>query len=262
MFTKEFLKQQLRDMGLCPTDTVTIHTSMKAIGEVEGGADTVIDAFCEYLDEGLFLVPTHTWSYVRRSQPIYDVRSTPACIGALPRVAANREDGYRSLHPTHSLWGHGKDAEGYLQGEERLLTPCAPHSAYGRLADVGAKILLIGVGNDKNTFIHAVEEMGDVPNRLSEDPLELTVIDREGKEISVPMRRHFCTESSDVSRQFVNFEPALIACGAQTLGKLGNAEVRIVDARKCREVILRILSRADHDLCISFEEIPEEYYLP
>ena len=54
-------------MGLCSTDTVTIHTSMKAIGEVEGGADTVIDAFCESLDEGLFLVPTHTWSYVRRS---------------------------------------------------------------------------------------------------------------------------------------------------------------------------------------------------
>ena len=135
------------------------------------------------------------------------------------------------------------------------------HGSIGKLYEENAKILLVGLDLVKATFIHAVEEMADVPNRLSEEPLELTVVDREGKEIPVPMHRHFCTESRDVSRQFVNFEPALIACGAQTLGKLGNAEVRVVDARKCREVILRILSRADHDLCISLEEIPEEYYL-
>ena len=45
MFTKEQLKEQIRQMGIQPNDTVLIHTSMKAIGEVEGGADTVIDAF-------------------------------------------------------------------------------------------------------------------------------------------------------------------------------------------------------------------------
>ena len=262
MFTKEHRKKQLAELGLCQNDTVTVHTSMKAIGEVEGGADTVIDAFCETLCEGLFLVPTHTWANVGRSQPVYDVRSTPACIGALPRTAATRRDGYRSLHPTHSLWGHGKGAEEYLRGEEAFCTPCAPTSAYGRLAEVGAKILLIGVGNDKNTFIHAVEEMADVPNRLSSEPLSLTVIDHNGNAIPVSMHRHFCTETNDVSRYFVNFEPALVACGAQTLGKLGNAQVRVVDAKKCRDVILEILSQAERDLCISYLEIPKEYYLP
>ena len=261
MFTKEHLKKQLAELGLCQNDTVTVHTSMKAIGEVEGGADTVIDAFCEYLCEGLFLVPTHTWANVGRSQPVYDVRSTPACIGALPRAAAMRRDGYRSLHPTHYLWGHGKGAEDYLRGEEAFCTPCDPRSAYGRLAEMGAKILLIGVGNDKNTFIHGVEEMADLPNRLSPEPVELTVIDHNGNSVPVLMHRHFCTEATDVSRYFVNFEPALVACGAQTLGKLGNAQVRVVDAKKCRDVILGILSRADRDLCTSYLEIPREYYL-
>jgi len=261
MLTKEALKKQLGELGLRPDDTVTIHTSMKAIGKVEGGADTVIDAFCEYLSEGLFLVPTHTWACVGLSQPVYDVRSTPACIGALPRTAALRKDGYRSLHPTHSLWGHGKGAEEYLRGEEALCTPCAPTSAYGRLAEAGAKILLIGVGNDKNTFIHAVEEMADLPNRLSPEPLALTVIDHNGNAIPVSMHRHFCTETNDVSRYFVNFEPALTDCGAQTLGKLGNAEVRVVDAKKCRDVILGVLSRANRDLCTSYLEIPKEFYL-
>ena len=36
--TKKELQKQLSDMGLQPTDTLLMHSSMKAIGEVEGGA--------------------------------------------------------------------------------------------------------------------------------------------------------------------------------------------------------------------------------
>lgn len=60
MYTKEELKLQLQRMNIQKDDTILIHTSMKAIGPVENGADGVIDAFCEYLEDGLFLVPTHT----------------------------------------------------------------------------------------------------------------------------------------------------------------------------------------------------------
>ena len=50
MHTKFDLQHQLRAMGILPTDTVLIHTSMRAMGLVEGGADGVLDAFgdCEY----------------------------------------------------------------------------------------------------------------------------------------------------------------------------------------------------------------------
>ena len=118
MFTIEQLKEQIRAMGIEKDDTVLIHTSMRAVGPVEKGANGVIDAFCQVLSEGLFLVPTHTWAVVNRANPVYDVRSTVPNIGALPSVAAFRPDGIRSLHPTHSIWGHGADAEEYLRGEE------------------------------------------------------------------------------------------------------------------------------------------------
>lgn len=59
-YTKEDLKRQLAEMGIKPNDTVIIHTSFKAVGEVDGGPHAFIDAFCEYLSEGLFLVPTQT----------------------------------------------------------------------------------------------------------------------------------------------------------------------------------------------------------
>ena len=44
MYKKEDLLEQLREMKIKPTDTVMMHSSMKAVGEVDGGAETVLDA--------------------------------------------------------------------------------------------------------------------------------------------------------------------------------------------------------------------------
>ena len=262
MFTKEQLKQQMQEMGLTSRDTVMIHTSLRAIGEVENGADGVIDAFCEYLKDGLFLVPTHTWANVNQDQPVYDVNKTVPCIGTLPRVATFRKDGIRSLHPTHSVWAHGKGAEEFIANEENIHTPMTEGFVWSRLAKVHAKILLIGVRNDKNTFIHTIDELADLPDRLRTEPYDVKILDWEGKVHNSYMRGHFCSRSDDVSRQYVNFEKPLMEMGAQTFGKLGNAEVRIVDAALCQEVILRIYSRAKEDLCIEYREIPRELYEP
>ena len=48
MYTKAELKQQLQNAGLTGKETILIHSSMKAIGEVESGADTVLDAWTGY----------------------------------------------------------------------------------------------------------------------------------------------------------------------------------------------------------------------
>ena len=260
MFTKEFLKEQIRAMGILPTDTVLIHTSMRAIGQVENGADGVIDAFREVLSDGLFLVPTHTWGNVNRETPHYDVRTTPSCIGALPTAAVFRKDGFRSLHPSHSIWGYGKNAEEFLRGEEKLLDPMPPGSAWSRLAEVGAKILLLGVENNRNTFIHAVDEWMDLPDRLVNPDYTKYIHDVNGNVYETRMKIHHCSKTNDVSRYFVNFEKPLVELGAQGFGKFGNAEVRIVDAAKCRDVICKIWKHADRDICVDYMEIPEEWY--
>ena len=260
MFSKEELMEQIRAMGITPWDTVLIHTSLRAVGQVENGADGVIDAFRDYLSEGLFLVPTHTWANVNRANPVYDVRQSVPCIGTLPRVAAFRPDGIRSLHPTHSIWATGKNAAEYVRNEENAGTPGAPGFAWDRLAEVNAKILLIGVGLDRNTFIHAVEEAAKVPDRLDPEPWEVTIIDWQGQELRRPYAPHRCSRSIDVSRQYVNFEKPLLDTGAMKFGKLGNAVVRVVDANACKQTIMKICARATEDLCIEFREIPEELY--
>ena len=54
MHTKESLKKQLAAMGLTGEETILIHSSMKAIGETQKGADTVLDALMEFFEKGLF----------------------------------------------------------------------------------------------------------------------------------------------------------------------------------------------------------------
>ena len=261
MITKEQLKADLQTMGIQPSDTVLIHTSLKAVGQVEGGADGFIDAFCEYLSDGLFLVPTHTWNDVNADHPYYDVSTSVPCIGTVPKVAAFRKDGIRSLHPTHSIWAYGRNAAEFVRGEENATSPGPVGFCWDRLADVGAKILLIGVTNNRNTFIHSVDERMELADRLGAEPYEVTIVDHNGNRLLGSMRPHRCSRTSDVSQFSVNFEKPMVALNAQKMGQLGNAQVRIVDAKKCRDIVSRIYARAESDIFTEFREIPEELYL-
>lgn len=260
MLTQQMMHQQLAALGLRRDDTVLIHTSLHALGPVAGGADGVIDAFCSYLSKGLFLVPTHTWASVGPHQPVYDVRTARPCIGALPTAAAFRPDGVRSMNPTHSIWAHGKNAADFVAGEERITTGTAPESCWGRLDAVGAKILLIGVTNQRNTYFHALEERFGVPDRLGE-LYDTLLIDADGRRIAGRMRPYHCSRCADVSQNFINFERPLTLMGAQTLGRLGCATVRVVDAARAAAVLQRLWAAADYDLCAQRREIPESYYL-
>ena len=175
-YTKKDLKEQLYQMGLDGTETILIHSSMKAIGDVEGGAETVLDTWMEYFKGGLLLLPTHTWKTVNEDHPVFDSKKEPSCVGILTNLFMKRAGVVRSLHPTHSMAGFGKNAAEYLAGEEYRNTPCTPGGCYDRLKDIGGKILLVGVGHERNTYIHSVEEVLNVPNRLSDKPVKLTVV--------------------------------------------------------------------------------------
>ena len=256
MITKVDIHDMLKNAGVSPSDTVLIHTSMRSLGEVEGGCDGVIDGFISYLTDGLFLVPTHTWANVNKNQPIYDVKNTPPCIGALPTVAAKRPDGIRSLHPTHSMWAHGKRAAEFVRGEEVSKTPCPAGGAWARLYDEDAKIIMLGVGIDKLTYIHAIDEMLDLPERLSEEK-ELVVIDYCGNEHKVSFRSH----SHATSQYFVNYEKALDYLGIIKRTRLGDADVLIISAKELTEALKSFWEKADYDLSYGeYRDIPEHYY--
>lgn len=137
-YTKQTLQQDLAAMGLTGTETILIHSSMKSIGAVEGGADTVLDALMEFFAEGLLLLPTHTWQFIDQDHPVFDVRRSPCCVGILPELFRQRPGVVRSLHPTHSIAAYGRGAAEYLQGSWKTTPPAPPVAAttvYGRSAE-------------------------------------------------------------------------------------------------------------------------------
>ena len=151
--TKESLMNDLQNMGVNRGDTIMVHSSMKAIGAVEGGADTVIDAFMEYFADGLFMMPTHTWAQMSPEYSLFDPAVEPACVGILPNIFRKREGVVRSLHPTHSIAAYGPRAISYIAGEENVTTPCQPGGCWSRLLEEDAKILMLGCTHIRNTFI-------------------------------------------------------------------------------------------------------------
>jgi len=55
---RQDIANALRDMGLKNGDTVMLHSSMLSIGNVDGGADAVVDAFLDTVGpQGTLMVP-------------------------------------------------------------------------------------------------------------------------------------------------------------------------------------------------------------
>lgn len=55
MYTKNDLKNQLKNMGLTGNETILIHSSMKSIGDVQDRAEGVLDVLIDYFKNGLLL---------------------------------------------------------------------------------------------------------------------------------------------------------------------------------------------------------------
>ena len=91
MITKAALLEDLGRAGIDPHGMLLCHFSMKKIGPVENGADTVLDALMEYMKNGLLIVPCHTWSNVDDENPVFDVRETKPCVGLLPDLFRRRD---------------------------------------------------------------------------------------------------------------------------------------------------------------------------
>ena len=261
MVTKQDVFRMLESFGIRRDAKVTVHSSLRAVGPIENGADGLIDAFCEYLEDGLLLIPTHTWQgFTQRLS--FDVRTEKPCLGALSTVAAFRPDAKRSLHPTHSVAAFGKHAAEFIRGEEQCTTPTPVCSCLSRLYEENGKILLLGVGMDSNTYLHAVEERIGVPNRIWDQRFVVKLTDANGNTFNSPPYTGFYTQGvpEGASEHFGNYEKPLVKCGAASYGTLGDAKVVCCDARKTVEVLELLWKNADYDLCSCEREIPCSYY--
>ena len=258
LFTKAYIKKQLDEFNIAKGKPVTIHSSLKAIGETEGGGEGLLSVLIDYFakDGGIFSVPTHTWT-----SDVYDRRKAESCTGVLSKLAAAHSDAIRTLHPTHSLAVFGNDAADFASKDNNTDTPVNPGGCYGELLKRDGYILLVGVGHEKNTFIHCVEEMLNVPKRLTDYKVEKTIIHKDGREEKRHIKWFYEEEIPDVSVYFKKFEPAFRYHSCITDGFIGNAKAQLISTVKIKEIIELIYKNSEgRELLSDNTPLPENLY--
>lgn len=250
MFTKRELLAQLKEMQAPQDGVVLMHTSLRCIGEVEGGGEGLLATLIEYFtaEGGLFCVPTHTaGNLLRNAEFALDMESEYNDLGTFPTLALRDGRGIRSENPVLSMvvFGDREKAMEFVKDEAFTTTPTAPEGCYGKLADWNGHVLLVGVGQERNTFLHCVAEILQLPDRMDDKILPVKVRYPDGRVTDRVVRMYECSSTNDVSLRFPKYETAFRYHRCIRDGFLGNAPVRLCDAAKMRDVVRLIFQNAE-----------------
>jgi aminoglycoside 3-N-acetyltransferase len=154
--TKAQIITALEGAGLSPGSHLLVHSSLRRLGPVDGGAEAVIDALRHCVGAGGTLaMPTFNGARVI-AQPYFDVATTPGATGVLTEVFRRQPDVLRSYQPTHSVAACGPRAAEFLR-DHHLREAFGIGSPIDRIADAGGWVLLLGVTQSSNSCIHVGE---------------------------------------------------------------------------------------------------------
>ena len=264
IYKKQDIIEQLSAMA-APRDRIVLaHASLRAIGQVDGGGEALLDALIEYFtkDGGLFCVPTHTWHRLDE-EIVLDMASDDNCLGTFSTLAIRDGRGLRSENPTHSMvvFGDRAKAEAFIADDAYVGTPTAPESGYGKLYTQGGYVLLIGVSQNRNTYLHAVDEILGLPNRMEKNPRSMTVKRVSGELVTREIALYEADFTVDVSWRFVKYDTPFRYHGCITDGLIGNAPTQLCDARKMKETV-ELIFRNSNGTDVLKEEtpIPQRFY--
>ncbi|MBO5068093.1 MAG: AAC(3) family N-acetyltransferase [Clostridia bacterium] len=249
MINLEHIRTQLQKLGVPIDKPVIVHVSLRAVGKIDGGGKAMLDVLIEHVTSGggVLCIPTHTWANFEKNKDIIlDLTDNKTCIGTLPDLAVQDKRAVRTLNPTHSVavFGDKDKVKEFIGQENQCITPTSPNGCYGNLFKLNGKVLLIGVGQEKNTYIHCVEEMFGITDRLSKEPVKMRVKNVDGSISEKPF--HYMNEEIlDVSVNFPKYERAFRYHGAIVDGVIGNAKVQLCDAVLIKKVMELIRKRSN-----------------
>lgn len=232
------LEADLKHLGVKQGDILLVHTSMKAIGFVSGGAQAVIEALCKAVgEEGTIVMPAQSGDWtdpaeweapavpeawheeIRQSMPAYHPAKTPTRgIGTVPELFRTFPGVIRSNHPAVSFAAGGKDAKS-LMADHSLAYGLGESSPLRKLEDAEAKVLMLGADYDATTCFHLAEYRQP----------ELPVIEK-GAPILNEQGERVWTKYEEIKTQ----EDRFLLCGKAMehlikvqSGKIGSAESRL-----------------------------------
>lgn len=190
----------LQSIGLTNDSKVLVHSALSALGEVDGGAQTVLESLMAVA--GTIVIPTFTYqtmvwppngpadngvdyaSIDYKSINAAAVFFTPdlpvhPSVGEIAEAFRKMPNVWRSSHPVLSFTAMGDDAAEMLV----MQTIDQPLGPIEWLRNHGGDVLLLGVDHTQNVSLHYAEHLA---NRQQFLRWALTKIDGRGTAIELP----------------------------------------------------------------------------
>jgi aminoglycoside 3-N-acetyltransferase len=190
------LVASLRRAGVAPGDLLMVHSGLSKLGNIEGGAQTVIDSLLEAIGPaGTLLMPTYTRAedVIARQErgETVDLRTEPSLTGKITEEFRRRPGVLRSSHPFSSVCAIGPLAEWLTSAHDADPMICHPNSPLGRFLEKNGKLLGLGVTLGPVTFYHLAEDIGEAfPFETYLPPFPCRYLDPQGREINRALRRY------------------------------------------------------------------------
>ena len=243
ILTKEDLTKQLKDCGLAEGQTISVHTSLKSLGFVVGGAEILVRSLLELVGtEGTIMMPSQTWKnldpstgvhweepaewwpVIREHWPAYDKEITPAIgMGIVAEMFRKWPGAQRSDHPARSIAAAGKHAE-YITRDHDLSNIFGKNSPVDKLYELDGYVLLIGVGHEKNTVLHLAETRANFPGKQFAEESSALFVNGKRKWVT------YQTQAVD-DGDFIALGNEYDTLTKTPVHKVGNADVRFLKVR-------------------------------
>ena len=236
--TREGLAADLAAIGVADGSTLLVHTSLSSLGWVAGGAHAVVLALLDVLGPaGTLMVPTHSshlsdpaawkhppvpaawWPIIRESMPAYDPLLTPTrSMGVVPDTVSRLPGAVRSDHPAYSFCAVGPHAAEVVTGHS-LSFGLGDGSPLARCYDLGADVLLLGVGHGNDTSLHLAEARSGA----------VATVTRGAPVLVDGVRRWVTFEDFDIDTDdFEVVGAAAAAAGLERTGPVGYGTARLL----------------------------------
>lgn len=170
MLVKEEMIKALQNFNIEDDSVLLVHSSLKALGYIDGGAETVIESLEEIVPNGTLVMPTlsqKNWETVFEDWTL----DRPSDVGFITETFRKQKGSLRSDNATHSVAARGAHAADLVGGDAKKGARygifgdyCFSHeSPWQRMFDsrerygVKAYVMFWGCSMKYNTFKHFCE---------------------------------------------------------------------------------------------------------
>lgn len=180
MHTRKAITEAIRKLGVQTGDLLMVHASLKAIGPVEGGAETVVAALRSAVGPTGTVMGYASWDRSPYEETLNGARlddkarRTAAVrsrngrdlpwVRPAESISGSSPGARRSAHPDASMVAVGPLAETLTEPHE-LGHALGEGSPVERFVRLGGKALLLGAPLNSVTALHYAEAVADIPNK-------------------------------------------------------------------------------------------------